>query len=172
MKVKSMFKIGEMVVHPQRGIGQIFKLEEREFEPGVTKRYYEVSIPGGSTVWVPADAPKTGLRKLASKQDIMHCREILHSEPAPLGEDARARQSDLVTHLKKGTIAAQCEVVRDLAGHIAHKPTSGSIADFLRVTENVLSQEWAMVEGMSIHEAEAEIHILLGKGQGKEVPAE
>jgi RNA polymerase-interacting CarD/CdnL/TRCF family regulator len=65
-----MFEIGERVVHPQHGVGQIVKLENREFDRGHSRRYYEVDIPGGSTVWVPVDQSNSGLRRLASKQDL------------------------------------------------------------------------------------------------------
>ena len=71
------FKVGERVVHPQYGVGKIVKLDEREFEPGVMRRYYEISIPGGSTVWVPFDLGTSGLRKLTSRSEITHCRQIL-----------------------------------------------------------------------------------------------
>ena len=56
-----MFDIGETVVHPQYGVGDIVKLEDREFERGEIQRYYEISIPGGSTVWVPVDKSNSGL---------------------------------------------------------------------------------------------------------------
>ena len=68
-----MFKIGERVVHPQYGVGHVVKLDEREFEPGVTRRYYEISIPGGSTVWVPVDLATSGLRKLTAKSQLTRC---------------------------------------------------------------------------------------------------
>jgi CarD family transcriptional regulator, regulator of rRNA transcription len=159
------FKVGERVVHPQYGVGHIVKLDEREFEPGVMRRYYEISIPGGSTVWVPVDLGTSGLRKLTSRNEINRCRQILSSHPAPLTEDARLRQSDLSIHLRHGTIAAHCEVVRDLTAHGAHKPISGTIAAFLQSTQNVLCQEWAIVEGVTLAEASAEIEILLEKSK-------
>ena len=159
------FKIGDRVVHPQYGVGQVVKLDEREFEPGVMRRYYEISIPGGSTVWVPVDLATSGLRKLTAKSEIAHCRQILSSHPAPLTEDARLRQSDLSIRLKQGTIAAHCEVVRDLAAHGAHKPISGTIAAFLQSTQNVLCQEWAIVEGITLEEAVAEVGTLLEKSR-------
>ena len=156
-----IFKIGDRVVHPQYGVGKVVKLDEREFEPGVMRRYYEISIPGGSTVWVPVDLATSGLRKLTAKSEISHCRQILSSHPSPLIEDARLRQSDLSVRLKQGTIAAHCEVVRDLSAHGAHKPISGTIAAFLQSSQNVLCQEWAMIEGISVLEANAEINMLL-----------
>jgi hypothetical protein len=56
-------------------------------------------------------------------------------------------------------------VVRDLAAHGAHKPISGTIAAFLQSTQNVLCQEWATVEGITLAEAVAEVGALLEKGR-------
>lgn len=159
------FKVGDRVVHPQYGVGHVVKLEDRAFEPGVTRRYYEISIPGGSTVWVPLALSTSGLRKLTARSEISHCRQILASHPLPLTEDSRLRQSDLSARLKQGTIAAHCEVVRDLSAHGAHKPISGTIAAFLQATQNVLCQEWAIVEGITLAEAVVEVGILLEKGR-------
>lgn len=158
------FKIGERVVHPQYGVGHVAKLEDREFEPGVLRRYYEIAIPG-STLWVPTDLPTFGLRKLTVRSEIERCRQILSARPSPVGEDARQRQSELAARLKEGTIAAQCEVVRDLSAFGAHKPISGTIAAFLRVTQDVLCQEWAAVEGITLAEAVAEVSLLLEKSK-------
>ena len=160
-----MFEIGDRVVHPQHGVGQIVKLEEREFERGETRRYYEIHIPGGSTVWVPVDLSNSGLRRLAHKNELAHCREILKSSPSPLMEDGRVRQSALAAHLKLGTIAAQCEVVRDLSAFVAHKPAYGTISAFLEAMMRVLCQEWAMVEEITLPEAAAEISSLLQKSK-------
>lgn len=159
-----MFEIGERVVHPQHGVGQIVKLEDREFEHGDTRRYYEVHIPGG-TIWVPVDLTSSGLRRLASKSELARCREILKGHPLPLVEDGRLRQSALVAHLRQGTIAAQCEVVRDLSAFVAHKPSYGTITGFLEAMLRVLCQEWSMVEEVTISEAMAEISSLLEKSQ-------
>ncbi len=156
-----MFEIGDRVVHPQHGVGQVVKLEDREFEPGETRRYYEIEIPGGSTVWVPVDLPNSGLRSLAGKSELVHCREILTAYPQPLTEDGRIRQTDLVARLKQGTIAAQCEVVRDLSAFVAHKPSYGALTAFSETMLRVLSQEWALVEGITTSEAMAEIDTLL-----------
>lgn len=158
-----MFAIGDTVVHPQHGVGQIVKLEDREFEHGDSRRYYEIHIPGGSTVWVPVDLERSGLRRLAHKSELDYCREVLKSPPLPLTEDGRLRQSALVEHLRQGTLAAQCEVVRDLSAFVAHKPSYGTITGFLEAMLRVLGQEWALVEGVSVPEAMSEISALLEK---------
>ncbi len=155
-----MFEIGERVVHPQYGVGQIVKLEDREFERGHSRRYYELEIPG-STVWVPVDLSSSGLRRLASKKDLDRCREILKAHPSPLTDDGRVRQSELAAHLRQGTIVAQCEVVRDLSAFVAHKPAYGTIPAFLEAVLRVLSQEWAIVDEIPVPDAMIEISTLL-----------
>ena len=160
-----MFNVGDRVVHPQHGVGHVVNLEDREFGSGVTRRYYEISIPGGSTLWVPLDLPTFGLRKLAQRSDVARCRRILASHPSPLKEDARLRQADLADRLKQGTLRAQCEVVRDLYAYGEHKSLYGTIASFFRVTQDVLCQEWAIVEGMTLPEAIHEVSSLLEKSR-------
>lgn len=158
-----MFQIGENVVHPKYGVGRIVKLDDREFDHGASRRYYEIHVPGGSTIWVPVDLSTSGLRKLASKGELARCREILKALPLPLTEDGRVRQADLAVRLQKGTILAQCEVVRDVSAFVAHKSSYGTISAFLEALLNVLCQEWAMVEGVTIHEARSEVSSLLRK---------
>lgn len=161
--VSLAFEIGDRVVHPQHGVGQIVRLEDREFERGDSRRYYEIHIPGGSTVWVPVDLPNSGLRRLASKSELAQCRDVLRARPLPLTEDGRVRQATLIAHLKQGTLAAQCEVVRDLSAFVAHKPAYGTITSFLEAMLRVLSQEWSIVEGVTQMEAMSEINTLLEK---------
>ncbi len=161
MKARAMFGIGESVVHPKYGVGKIVKLDDREFERGVSRKYYEIHISGGSIVWVPIDLPGSGLRKLARKSELAHCREILKAPPLPLTEDGRVRQSELVVRLQQGTIIAQCEVVRDVSAFVSHRSSYGTISAFLEAVLVVLCQEWAMVEGITIPEAMSEVNSLL-----------
>ena len=160
------FNIGDQVVHPQHGVGEVVKLDDRKFGSNKTRRYYEVSIPNeGSTLWVPLDPPSYGLRKLAKRSDIEGCRVILASRPSPLPEDARTRQPKLAERLKQGTIYVQCEVVRDLYAFGEHKSLYGSMAGFFRQTQNVLCEEWAVVEGITFDEAIQEVTTLLQKSR-------
>src|SRR5262245_29881139 len=155
-----IFEVGDRVVHPQHGIGQVVKLEDKEFEIGVIRRYYEISMSGGSTVWAPVGLGTVGLRKPAKRTEIAHCRKVLVSRPAALIEDARTRQSHLLNRLRQGTISTFCEVVRDLYAYGEHKSLYGTIAGFYRVTKDVLCQEWAMVERITHSEAVQEIDTL------------
>lgn len=161
-----MFSVGDQVVHPQHGVGEVVRLEDRAFDSGVERRYYEVSIPNaGSTLWVPTEPPSFGLRKPAGRSEINACREILSSLPEPFTDDPRTRQASLIKRLKQGTIREQCEVVRDLYAFGEHKSMYGSMAGFFRQTQNVLCEEWSLVEDMTIDEATQEVNALLDKSR-------
>jgi len=153
------FSIGDRVVHPQQGVGYVAKLEEKQFEPNKPRMYYVILIPD-TTVWVPVDLLTSGLRKLSARTELEQCRQVLQSAPQSLSPD-RSLLATLIGHINQGSITAQCEVVRDLTAFGWHKPLYGPMAEFQRVIMNVLSQEWAVVEGISVVEAAHEINILL-----------
>jgi RNA polymerase-interacting CarD/CdnL/TRCF family regulator len=125
--------------------------------------YYVVSIPD-TTIWVPVDLSTSGLRKLGLKSELEECRQVLQASPQALNA-GRELLASLSSHIKRGTIIAQCEVVRDLTAFGWHKPLYGPIADFQRMVLNVLCQEWAAVRGVSQTDASHEINILLKKGR-------
>lgn len=163
--MSARFKIGDRVVHPQHGVGQVSNLDEKEFSPGAKLQYYEVAILGGSTVWVPINLTISGLRKLANKSQIALCRGILSAHPSPLTEDSRFRQSELATRLKQGAIQYQCEVVRDLYAYGEHRSLNGTIGLFYKAVRDVLCQEWSVVEGIPLAQAVGEIDLLLEKSR-------
>jgi CarD family transcriptional regulator len=158
------FQVGDRVIHPQHGLGQVTGLAVKQFVEGEKRPFYEISFPG-STLWVPLSFSSTGIRKLTVKSEIVNCRQVLQSPAKPLKDDFRSRQMDLKDHLKQGTLTARCEVVRDLTAYSWHKPLNGAITVFLQTTLEVLYQEWAAVEGITPAEAFHEIQSLLEKGK-------
>ena len=158
------FKVGDRVIHPRHGLGQVTKLAVKQFVEGEKRPFYEISFPG-STLWVPLSRASSGIRKLTVKSEIASCRRVLRAPAEPLKDDFRLRQTELNEHLKEGTITARCEVVRDLTAYGWHKPINGSIAAFLQTTLDVLCQEWAAVEKITPEEASTEIQSLLEKGK-------
>ncbi len=155
------FNIGERVVHPHHGIGYVSKLEEMQFGSNASHTYYVIVI-ADTTLWVPVDLSTSGLRKLSIKSDLDKCRKILQSTPLFLKPN-RGLLGDQADHIKQGTITAHCEVVRDLAAYGWHKSLYGTIADFQQITLQVLCQEWAIVEELSLADASDEIYALLKK---------
>ena len=157
------FEIGDKVVHPQHGVGFIEGMEEKQFEPNDARMYYVVSIPE-TTLWVPVKFSSSGLRKLGSVNEIEECHRVLLAVPETLTA-GRDLLSNLSNRIKLGSLAAHCEVVRDLTAFSRQKPLYGPIADFQRMALNVLCQEWATVKGIPQADASQEINDLLKEGR-------
>lgn len=158
------FKVGDRIIHPRYGLGKVSGLAVKQFADGEKHLFYEVSFPD-STLWVPLNLTTSGIRKLAAKTEIAHCRLVLKAPAEHLGDDFRSRRIELNDHLKDGTLIARCEVVRDLTAYGWRKPLSGSIVAFLQSIQEVLCQEWAAVEEITPAEAATEIQSLLEKGK-------
>jgi RNA polymerase-interacting CarD/CdnL/TRCF family regulator len=157
-------KVGDRVIHPRHGLGQVTNLAIKQFVEGEKRPFYEIAFPG-STLWVPLNFTTSGIRKLSAKREIVDCRRVLKSPAESLNNDFRLRQAELKDRLKEGTLVARCEVVRDLTAFGWHKPLNGSIAAFLQSTLDVLCQEWAAVEKITPAEAATEIQSILDEGK-------
>jgi RNA polymerase-interacting CarD/CdnL/TRCF family regulator len=158
------FKVNEIVVHPQHGVGRIDKLEIREFTSGSAQMYYEISIPNG-TLWVQVKGSSCGLRKLISKDDLDKYRDLLKSRPTPLILNQRHHKSELNDTFNQLSFKARCEVVRDLTAHGWYKKLGEEYATLLRSANQALYQEWAIAEGVSLSEATREVDSLLREGR-------
>jgi CarD family transcriptional regulator len=155
------YKIGDRVVHPAHGVGSIVGLAERGFAGGAERLYYEIAIPGGM-VWVPVNGPQaTRLRPLTDRRDLSRYRKLLQSPPELLDQDHRKRQVDLSERLREGSFRVLCEIVRDLTARGCQKPLNQADSTWLRRAREVLSQEWAAAEGVSLEEANQELDEIL-----------
>jgi CarD family transcriptional regulator len=158
------FEVGDRVVHPHHGIGTITALAERQFGQDTPRSYYEISVEGG-TLWVPADEPGLGLRRLVGRGQLDQCGRILESAPSSMDVSSRGLRGQFSRRLRDGTIAAQCEVVRDLTALGWRRPLVGPMAEFRRMALRVLCEEWAIVAGISMAEANDAVAAHLGIGR-------
>jgi CarD family transcriptional regulator len=157
------FNIGDWVVHPMHGVGQVTGLERKQFAQAA-QLYYEIAIAQG-TLWVEVETPPAGLRRLTAKDDLPRYRTVLLSSPVPLNKDYHVRREELRGRLKLGTFQVKCEVVRDLTAHGWQKRLSEIDAALLRSTYDGLCQEWAEAESVTVAEATSEVEALLHEGR-------
>ena len=158
------FEVNDWVVHPQHGIGQVVKLENRQFASGSKQLYYQISIPNG-TLWVQVHGSPSGLRKLTSKGELSKYRDLLRSRPTKLTPDHRQRLIELTDRYKQGSFKAKCEVVRDLTAFGWYKPLGEANNTLLRTAHQALDQEWALAAGITLTEASREVETLLREGK-------
>lgn len=156
------FKIGDGVVHPTHGTGQIVNIEKRQFSEKTPRLYYEVTLPKLITLWIPVEAQLTsGLRAVTARNELDHYRNLLRSPSVPLTVNHQQRRLELASRLKPGSFQGMCEVVRDLTVSGWHKPLGLSDTATLQKTRQSLYLEWAASASVPLIEAIKEIDALL-----------
>jgi RNA polymerase-interacting CarD/CdnL/TRCF family regulator len=85
------FKIGDRVIHPVHGPGQIVNVKEKEFSDKKTRLYYEVALPKRVTLWVPVETEKAGKLRLETVRSELNQPSDL-SKIAPVSLNTNPQQ--------------------------------------------------------------------------------
>jgi len=84
------FISGDDVVHPNYGVGNIMRLEERQLAEVEVRQYYVLAF-GKMTVWLPVQAGAASpLRLVTAPRELDQYRTLLKSCPAALDRDRPA----------------------------------------------------------------------------------
>lgn len=158
-KAAKFFGVGDWVVHPLHGVGQVISLERKQFAQAA-QLYYEVSITKG-TLWVAAETQLAGLRGVTDKGELPRYRTVLMSSPGTLNKDYHHRRIEVQERLKEGTFQVKCEVVRDLSAYGWPRRLGEVDAALLRRARDSLCQEWAASAAVTLAEATHEVETLL-----------
>ena len=76
------FKIGEIVVYPKHGVGEIIRIETMEVSSIKTKFYVVKMEQAKLTIRVPLDKKnEVGLRKISTKKIIDNVFKVLKLKP-------------------------------------------------------------------------------------------
>jgi CarD family transcriptional regulator len=142
------FSVGDKVVHPQYGPGQITAVVSRELMDGA-KRYYVIDIPDqGLTLHVPVlKAEELGVRPVMPRSMLLQVLSTLRSKPSRLPDDAKERQGQLDAEFKKGEVLPLARVVRDLTWHGQRARLTKRDSDLLKHGQERLAAEMALVSG-------------------------
>jgi RNA polymerase-interacting CarD/CdnL/TRCF family regulator len=147
------FSVGDKVIHPQYGPGQITGIEGQG-PSDEERRHYVIEIPRkGLTVHTPVGkADALGIRHAMSPSLSRQIVRMLHGRADALPEDYRERQDQVLAKLQTGQAVPVASVVRDLSwrqkrGHLTKRDT-----DLLRQGLDLLSSEMALVSGESVSE--------------------
>ena len=151
--------VGDNVVVPKRGIGQITGLESLDLVEGF-ERYYVIEIPyDGLTVRIPVrKAAELGIRLVMSRAKLAHVLKELGSCPRPLSKDYRKRQNWVRERLATGAPIRIARIVRDLTWHERRAHLTQSDTDLLARGRDFLSAEIAVVTGTEMVDARQTIN--------------
>ena len=114
-KKNSEFKIGEIVVYPKHGVGEITKIENMEISNIKTSFYVVKMEQSKLIIRVPLDKKdEVGLRKISSKKIIEEVYSTLKLKPKIRRIMWSRRAQEYETKISSGKIYELAEVVRDL----------------------------------------------------------
>jgi CarD family transcriptional regulator len=158
MKKNIDFKIGETVVYPKHGVGEILKIESMEISSIKTKFYVVKMEQAKLTIRVPIDKLlEVGLRRISSKKVIEEVFNVLKLKPKirRIMWSRRAQEYDVKIY--SGDPIKIAEVIRDLFRKNSQPEQSYSERQMFQVALERLAREVAAVEKSDYFQATEKI---------------
>ena len=164
IKKSNSLKIGEIVVYPKHGVGEITKIEQMEVSSIKTKFYVVKMEQSKLLIRVPLDKQEeVGLRKISSKKIIDEVFETLKLKPKIRRIMWSRRAQEYETKIFSGDPIRIAEVVRDLFRKNTQAEQSYSERLMFQVAIERLAREVAAVEKTDYFQSTEKIESVLNK---------
>jgi CarD family transcriptional regulator len=156
------FEIGDNVVYPHHGAGQVIKKEQKEIL-GEVREYLTIKIlHNDMTVMVPCEnAGKAGLRRVIDEDTVKKVLGVLSDECSEMPKNWNRRFKHNRDKIKTGDIYELAEVVRNLAVREQDKGLSTGEKQMYTRAKKILASEMMYALEKSEDEAEAYLDDLL-----------
>ena len=163
-KKSSDFKIGETVVYPKHGVGEIEKIETMEVSNIKTSFYVVKMEQSKLTIRVPLDKKnEVGLRKISPKKIIEEVYSTLKLKPKIRRIMWSRRAQEYEAKIFSGDPIKISEVVRDLFRKSSQAEQSYSERQMFQVAIERLAREVAAVEKTDYFQSTEKIEQILNK---------
>ncbi len=146
-KKNSDFKIGEIVVYPKHGVGEITKIENMEISNIKTSFYVVKMEQSKLIIRVPLEKrDEVGLRKISPKKIVEEVFSTLKLKPKIRRIMWSRRAQEYETKIYSGDPVKIAEVVRDLFRKSSQSEQSYSERQMFQIAIERLAREVAAVE--------------------------
>jgi len=163
-KKNVQFKIGETVVYPKHGVGEIAKIENMEISNIKTSFYVVKMEQSKLIIRVPLDKKdEVGLRKVSSKKIIEEVYSTLKLKPKIRRIMWSRRAQEYEGKIFSGDPIKIAEVVRDLFRKSSQAEQSYSERQMFQVAIERLAREVAAVEKTDYFQSTEKIEQILIK---------
>ena len=160
MKIKknNELKIGEIVVYPKHGVGEVMKIESMEIS-SIKNKYYVIKMEQAKLmIRVPLDKKDyVGLRKVSSKKVINEVFIALKLKPKIRRIMWSRRAQEYDTKIYSGDPIKIAEVIRDLYRKNSQPEQSYSERQMFQMALERLAREVAAVEKSDYFQATEKI---------------
>ena len=156
------FEIGDHVVYPHHGAGQVVKKEDKEIL-GERREYLTIKIlHNDMTVMVPCEnARKAGLRRVIDEETVQRVLSVLQSQCSEMPKNWNRRFKHNRDKIKTGDIYELAEVVRNLAVREQDKGLSTGEKQMYTRAKKILASEMMYALEKSEEDAEAYLDDIL-----------
>lgn len=149
---------GDWIVHAYCGVGQV-RDTERKSIGGAENDYYRIEMLD-STVWYPVDSPDAkNIREISDRNEFRKAIEALKDEPEELSSNINTRKGQISQVLSENSPVSTACLIRDLR---ARQEAVGSLnqteSQAFRALCDRLIQEWAVCMGITIEDANNQLH--------------
>jgi CarD family transcriptional regulator len=156
------FAVGDNVVYPHHGAGQVIKKEEKDIL-GEKRQYLTIKIlHNDMTVMVPCEnAGKAGLRRVIDEETVKKVLSVLSDDVSEMPKNWNRRFKHNRDKIKTGDIYELAEVVRNLAIREQDKGLSTGEKQMFTRAKKILASELMYALEMGEEQAEAHLDELL-----------
>ena len=156
------FKVGETVVYPKHGVGEIIRIESMKLsniKSNIKSKFYVVKMEQAKlTIRVPLEKQQeVGLRKISSKKNIEEVYNILKSKPKIRRIMWSRRAQEYDAKIYSGDPEKISEVIRDLFRKNNQPEQSYSERQMFQMALERLAREVAAVEKTDYFQATEKI---------------
>ena len=158
------FEVGDNVVYPHHGAGQVVKKQDKEVL-GEVRQYLTIKIlHNDMTVMVPcANAGKAGLRRVIDDETVKKVLAVLADDVSDMPKNWNRRFKHNRDKIKTGDIYELAEVVRNLAVREQDKGLSTGEKQMYTRAKKVLASEMMYALEKTEDEAEAYLDEVLSR---------
>jgi CarD family transcriptional regulator len=164
------FEIGDDVVYPHHGAGQVLKKEVKKMF-GEEREYLTIKIlHNDMTVMVPCEnAGVAGLRRVIDEATVRKVLDVLADDISEMPKNWNRRFKHNRDKIKTGDILELAEVVRNLAIREHEKGLSTGEKQMFTRAKKILASELMYALDKDEDEAEQHLDDLLADSAGAEV---
>ena len=156
------FSVGDKIVHPKLGAGEITSEEHRELLGDLDHYYVIKLLVHESILYIPVHKmDEVGVRPVMSRTKIARVLDTLRGVPRQLSKDYRKRQERIQEKLATARPIPIAEAVRDLVGRKHSAKLTQKDEQLLNRGRELLAAEMAMATDVQVFDACEEIDAAL-----------
>ena len=167
-KEKLQYSIGDFIVYPSHGVGEVTTIQKFEIADEKLEMYNVVFDKEKMTLKIPTiKAKEIGIRKVSSRNEMKKSLEILKSKAKIRRTMWSRRAQEYEAKINSGILIELTEVVRDLFRNSSQPEQSYSERQLYESARDRLAREVAVVEKIDDEKAVEKIETILNDATRK-----